>query len=85
MAKSVQKLRILFEQQNKPMTVTEIKELTGLKASEISMGLCYLKRQNYLYRTIVPNKTHGRKNVYLNHYSRTKLNEDFYEQNANYV
>lgn len=86
MANTVQKLRTIFEAQNKPLTITQIKTLAGdLKSSEISMGLCYLKRQRYVYRTLVPNPTHGRKSVYQYHYSKTKLAEDFYEQNANYV
>lgn len=81
MANTVQKLRALFEVNNKPLTITEIKQLSGeLKPSEISMGLCYLKRQRYVYRTLVPNSTHGRKNVYQYHYSKTKLPENFADQ-----
>lgn len=83
MANTVQKLRALFEATNKPMTITEIKQLSSdLKSSEISMGLCYLKRQRYVYRTIVPNPTHGRKNVYQYHYSKTKLPDNHADHNA---
>lgn len=85
MANSVQKIRAVFEAHQKPMTVTDIKQLTDLKSSEISMGLCYLKRQKYLYRTLVPNPTHGRKNVYLHHYSAVKLPDEFYLSHSEYV
>lgn len=82
MANSVQKLRALFNDKKQPLTITQIKEVTDLKTSEISMGLCYLKRQRYVYTTIVPNPIHGRKNVYLYHYSDVKLPENYQELNA---
>lgn len=80
MANSVQKIRTLFEAVNQPLTLNEIKRyIPDLKSSEISMAMCYLRRQRYVYKTLVDNKNLGRKRVFQFHYSKMRLPEDFYE------
>lgn len=80
MANPVQKIRKLFEAVNQPLTLTEIrKHLPDLKSSEISMAMWYLRRQRYVYKTLVRSAALGRTHVFQYHYSQTKLPEEFYE------
>lgn len=80
MPNSVQKIRNLFEAVNQPLTLNDIKrQIPDLASSEISMAMCYLRRQRYVYKTLIDNKNQGRKRIFLFHYSKDKLSEDFYE------
>jgi len=48
--------------------------LPELKASQISMALCYFMRQRYMTREQIKNEqSRGRKNVWLYHYHAEKL------------
>lgn len=69
------KVRALFKQLQKPLTLTEINKLhPELKATEISMALSYLRTNRYLTREQVPNTNpKGRKQVYIYTYHETKL------------
>lgn len=69
------KVRALFKQLQKPLTLTEInQEHPELKATEISMALSYLRTNRYLTREQVPNTNpKGRKLVYIYTYHDTKL------------
>lgn len=69
------KVRALFKQLQKPLTLTDInKAHPELKATEISMALSYLRTNRYLTREQVPNtNSRGRKQVYLYTYHETKL------------
>lgn len=75
MSNASSKIRTLFiESQGEAQTLMSIKEkLPELKASEISMALCYLMRQRYLSREKVANaQSKGRKEVwsYIYHAER---------------
>lgn len=51
-------LRKMFSENQNPLTSNEIKKLCPeLKASEISMGLNYLKRARYVSRVRIENPT----------------------------
>lgn len=74
--RAVSTLRAFFRLKNKPMTLRELYE-TGLQANQISMALCYLKRQRYLTLVQVDNpEKMGRKKVYLYTYHDTKLQKE---------
>jgi len=49
-------VRKAFVDAGKPMTVTDLIEITNLKASKISMALCHLKKHKYLSRKQVERK-----------------------------
>jgi hypothetical protein len=57
------------------LTLSDIKEaLPELKASEISMALCYFRKGKYLSRESIENQNKlGRKKVWLYHFHPTKL------------
>ena len=75
MANAVTKIRHLFADLDKKLTLTQIKEhLPELKASEITMALCYLQRQRYVTRELTPSTSkYGRKNINLYNYSSIRL------------
>ena len=67
-------VRNAFIGAEKPMTLSEIATKTNLKASEISMALCHLRKNRYLSRELIANAAgKGRKNVwqYQYHADRT--------------
>ena len=68
------KVRELFIAQSLPLTLADIASQTELKAPQISMALCYLRRQRYLSRTKVSN-THsrGRKEVWQYEYHPNRI------------
>ena len=57
------------------LTLSDIKEaLPELKASEISMALCYFRKGKYLSREQIENQNKlGRKKVWLYHFHSTRL------------
>ena len=57
------------------LTLSDIKTaLPDLKASEISMALCYFRRGQYLSREQIENQNKlGRKKVWLYHFHPTRL------------
>ena len=69
------KVRNLFRNHNPVLTLSQIHEqATDLKGSEISMALCYLMRQRYVTRKLIPNtSTAGRKNVWEYTYHTKRL------------
>lgn len=73
---SAAKVRRTFVLQQKPLTLTQIKEFhPELQASEISMALCHLMKLKHLSRVQVPNPSpKGRKVIYkyTYHPERTK-------------
>lgn len=75
MANAASKVRDLFKLTQRPMTLTEIrKSQPDLKASQVSMALCYLMRQRYMTREAVKNEqTRGRRTVWLYTYYNQKL------------
>lgn len=64
------------------MTLKEINQfLPELLPNEISMALCYLRRQRYLTREQIPSQDKmGRKKVYIYTYHSTRLPKE--ENNA---
>jgi predicted transcriptional regulator len=66
MAKAASTLKQVFQQQPTGLTLVELNKLTGLKPSEISMGLCYLIRMRWLSREQIKNENkRGRRSVYV--------------------
>jgi len=65
----------VFQTAECALTLSDIKEaLPELKASEISMALCYFRKGRYLTREQIENKNKlGRKKVWLYHFHPTKL------------
>jgi hypothetical protein len=57
------------------LTLNDIKTaLPALKASEISMALCYFRRGKYLSREQIENQNKlGRKKVWLYHFHPTRV------------
>lgn len=75
MANAATKVRDIFQLTQRPMTLTEIRQAQpDLKASQISMALCYFMKQRYMTREQVQNEqSRGRKQVWKYTYSDTKL------------
>jgi hypothetical protein len=75
MANAATKVRDIFQLTQRPMTLTEIRQAQpDLKASQISMALCYFMKQRYMTREQVQNdQSRGRKQVWKYTYSDTKL------------
>jgi predicted transcriptional regulator len=73
MANAAYKVREVFKKENKPLTAFQITQATNLKPNEVSMALCYLKKQRYVSRKLIPHEGMGRKNVFLYTYSAEKL------------
>lgn len=74
MSGAVKKIRDIFQDQQK-LTLSAIHEaLPELKASQISMAMCYFMKQRYVTREAIPNtNTKGRKTVWLYTYHQTRL------------
>ena len=73
-ANASSKVKEVFKSTQRPMTLNEIqKAIPDLKASEISMALCYFMRQRYLTREHVANTSTGRKKVWLYHFHNQRL------------
>lgn len=64
MANAANTVHSFFKTSDKPLTLNEIKSATELRANEISMALCYLRRQGYLTRELAPNSNKGRKQIW---------------------
>lgn len=64
---AVKKIRALFKELDKPMTLYGIKDyIPDLRASDISMALCYFMKKNQVTRVLVPNENYRlKKEVYL--------------------
>jgi hypothetical protein len=75
MTQAASKLRTLLKTKTEPVTITAIKEVyPELKASQISMALCYLMKNRYLTRQKVPsNASRGRKEIWSYTYHAEKL------------
>ncbi len=75
MANAVRKVRDVFRAARCPLTLVEINEaMPDLKPSQISMALCYFRRQRYVSREQIKNEnTKGRKNVWMYTFHETRL------------
>lgn len=75
MANAVRKVRDVFRAAQCPLTLVEINEaMPDLKPSQISMALCYFRRQRYVSREQVKNENaKGRRNVWLYTFHEKKL------------
>lgn len=69
------KVRAVFVNSTKPLTLPDLKEsCPDLLPSEISMALCYLRRQKYVSREQVEHdSTRGRKKVWQYTYHPQRL------------
>lgn len=78
MANAVRKVRDVFRAAQCPLTLVEINQaMPDLKASQISMALCYFRRQRYVSREQVKNEnTKGRKQVWMYTFHEAKLSAD---------
>lgn len=76
-SEAVTKIRQVFRQVQRPMTLREIREmLPDLKAPQISSTLCYFMRQKYVIREPVDNSApRERKKVWLYTYSDNRYLE----------
>lgn len=70
-SQAVTKIRTLFREASKPLSITDIRQaIPELKPSQISMTLCYFMRQKYVIREQVDNpRPKERKKVWLYTYS----------------
>lgn len=73
MANAATKVRNAFIDAEHPLTLSQIKDVTQLKASEISMALCYLRKWRYVTRDLTRSASSGRKNVWIYTYHKTAL------------
>ena len=73
MPNAATKLREAFTKENKPLTAFQLQTIADLKPNEVSMALCYLKKQRYVSRELIPHKGMGRKNIFIYTYSKEKL------------
>jgi hypothetical protein len=74
MSNAAVKVREVLKASETPLTLTQIKAATpDLQSNEISMALCYLRRQRYLTRELVPNTEIGRKSVWQYRYHPQRL------------
>lgn len=75
MTQAALKLRTLLKTTTEPVTLTQIKEVyPDLKASQISMALCYLRKQRYVSRQkVASNLVRGRKEIWSYTYHSEKL------------
>jgi hypothetical protein len=78
MANAVRKVREVFRAAQCPLTLVEIREaMPELKQSQISMALCYFKRQRYVTREPVKNENiKGRRTVWMYTFYETRLPAD---------
>lgn len=77
MPNAVSKIKQVFIEKNQPLTLAEIKEKTpDLKASEISMALCYFNKNGYVTREKINNKRPlARKTIYEYTFYPDRVNE----------
>lgn len=68
MANAAKKVRATFIIYGDGLSLSDIKAKTGLKASEISMALCHLRKMNDLEREQKANTGKGRKTVWVYNY-----------------
>jgi predicted transcriptional regulator len=75
MANAANKVRDVFKAAQCELTLAEIKEaMPELKSNEVSMALCYFRKQRYLTRKQVENKSNkGRKSVWIYTFHETRL------------
>lgn len=75
MSNSTSRVRDVFRAAQCELTLTDIKTtLPDLKASQISMSLCYFMRQRYMTRVQTTNdKSKGRKKVWLYTFHEARL------------
>ena len=75
MSNAATKVRDVFKSAQGSLTLTDIRNaMPDLKASQISMALCYFMRQRYMTREQIPNEqSAGRKKVWLYTFYETKL------------
>lgn len=75
MANAVVRIREVFKAKQKPLTLADIAiELPDLKANQISMAMCYFRKQRYASREqIKSEKAKGRKQVWLYTLHNAKL------------
>jgi hypothetical protein len=75
MANAAVRVRNVFKTEQKPLTLADINNaLPDLKPSQVSMALCYFRRQRYMTREqIKSEKPKGRKQVWLYTFHDVKL------------
>jgi len=78
MANAAIRVRDVFRAAQQPLTLADVNNaLPDLKASQISMALCYFRKQRYVTREQVKNeKNKGRKQVWLYTFHDVKLPKD---------
>lgn len=78
MAKAAREVKRVFNEQNHPLTLTEIRKHTpDLKASEISMALSHYSKARHLTFTLIDNPTQrGRKQVKQYTWHNEKVNNE---------
>jgi predicted transcriptional regulator len=75
MANAASKVRDVFKAAQCELTLAEIREaMPELKSNEVSMALCYFRKQRYVTRRQIDNKSSkGRKAVWLYTYHDARL------------
>jgi predicted transcriptional regulator len=75
MANAAIRVRDVFRTAQQPLTLADINTaLPDLKPSEVSMALCYFRKQRYISREQIKNeKNKGRKQVWLYTFHDVKL------------
>lgn len=75
MANAAVRVRDVFKAAQQPLTLADINNaLPDLKPSQVSMALCYFRKQRYVSRKQVKNeKNKGRKQVWLYTFYDVKL------------
>lgn len=75
MANAAIRVRDVFKTAQQPLTLADINTaLPDLKPSEVSMALCYFRKQRYISREQIKNeKNKGRKQVWLYTFHDVKL------------
>lgn len=78
MSNAARRVRAVFQEKNAPLTLTEIKQsLPDLKASQISMALCYHMNKGYLSRNIIENPVpKSRKQVWQYQYHNERITKE---------
>jgi len=63
------KVRAVFLSEDMPFTLAVLAQKTNLKAPEVSMALCHLRKQRYVTRRLIANHSgKGRKSVWAYYY-----------------
>jgi len=71
---AVARVRKAFAEAGVPQTLLDIQTKSGLKASEASMALCYLRNYKFVTRELIPNPVgKGRKEVWIYSYFPQKI------------